>query len=182
MDCSRTSLRHGAEHVTIAYRRTRSELVVDEEELGETEREGVRMEFLVSPIEILGEDGKVSGVRFIRNRLGEPDASGRRSPVPVEGSEFVVKAQTVIPAVSLSLEPWRHALLDRGGAQHMGIAELDQARAFGMDGNGPFERDRAHGVVFAFGGPHCIIRKAAGKRALYGRRACGATVLRLVPP
>ena len=74
MDCSRTSLRHGAEHVTIAYRRTRSELVVDEEELGETEREGVRMEFLASPIEVLGEDGKVVGVKFIRNRLGEPDA------------------------------------------------------------------------------------------------------------
>jgi NADPH-dependent glutamate synthase beta subunit-like oxidoreductase/ferredoxin len=100
MDCSRTSLRHGAENVTIAYRRTRSELVVDDEELGETEREGVRMEFLVSPIEILGEDGKVTGVRFIRNRLGEPDASGRRSPVPIEGSEFEVAAQTVIPAVS----------------------------------------------------------------------------------
>ena len=100
MDCSRTSLRHGAEHVSIVYRRTRSELVVDEEELGETEREGVRMEFLASPIEIIGEDGKVAGVRFIRNRLGEPDASGRRSPVPIEGSEFVIPAQTVIPAVS----------------------------------------------------------------------------------
>jgi len=100
MDCSRTSLRHGAQNVTIAYRRTRSELVVDEEELGETEREGVRMEFLASPIEIIGEDGKVAGVKFIRNRLGEPDASGRRSPVPIEGSEFVVPAQTVIPAVS----------------------------------------------------------------------------------
>jgi formate dehydrogenase beta subunit len=100
MDCSRTSLRHGAESVTIAYRRTRSELVVDDEELGETEREGVRMEFLVSPIEIVGHDGKVTGVRFIRNRLGEPDASGRRSPVPIEGSEFEVAAQTVIPAVS----------------------------------------------------------------------------------
>ena len=100
MDCSRTSLRYGAEHVTIAYRRTRSELVVDEEELGETEREGVRMEFLVSPIELVGEDGHVAGVRFIRNRLGEPDASGRRSPVPVPGSEFTVKADTVIPAVS----------------------------------------------------------------------------------
>jgi NADPH-dependent glutamate synthase beta subunit-like oxidoreductase/ferredoxin len=100
MDCSRTSLRYGADHVTIAYRRTRSELVVDEEELGETEREGVRMEFLVSPIEVLGEDGKVTGVRFIRNKLGEPDASGRRSPIPIEGSEFVVKADTVIPAVS----------------------------------------------------------------------------------
>ena len=100
MDCSRTSLRHGAENVTIAYRRTRSELVVDEEELGETEREGVRMEFLVSPVEVLGEDGKVSGVRFIRNRLGEPDATGRRAPVPIAGTEFVITAQTVIPAVS----------------------------------------------------------------------------------
>ncbi len=100
MDCSRTSLRHGAERVTIAYRRTRSELVVDEEELGETEREGVGMEFLASPVEILGEDGKVTGVKFIRNRLGEPDASGRRSPVPIEGSEFIVPADTVIPAVS----------------------------------------------------------------------------------
>ncbi|MET1232239.1 MAG: FAD-dependent oxidoreductase [Candidatus Limnocylindrales bacterium] len=100
MDCSRTSLRHGAANVTIAYRRTRSELVVDEEELGETEREGVRMEFLASPIEVIGADGKVTGVRFIRNRLGEPDATGRRSPVPIPGSEFVIAAQTVIPAVS----------------------------------------------------------------------------------
>jgi NADPH-dependent glutamate synthase beta subunit-like oxidoreductase/ferredoxin len=100
MDCSRTSLRHGAGRVTIAYRRTRSELVVDEEELGETEREGVRMEFLASPIEVLGEDGRATGVRFIRNRLGEPDATGRRSPVPIPGSEFVIPAQTVLPAVS----------------------------------------------------------------------------------
>ncbi len=100
MDCARTSLRYGADNVTIAYRRTRSELVVDEEELGETEREGVRMEFLASPIEVVGENGKVTGVKFIRNQLGEPDASGRRSPVPIEGSEFVVKADTVIPAVS----------------------------------------------------------------------------------
>ena len=100
MDCSRTSLRHGAERVSIVYRRTRSELVVDDEELGETEHEGVRMEFLASPIEILGEDGRVTGVKFIRNSLGSPDASGRRSPLPIEGSEFVIPAQTVIPAVS----------------------------------------------------------------------------------
>jgi NADPH-dependent glutamate synthase beta subunit-like oxidoreductase/ferredoxin len=100
MDCSRTSLRHGAENVAIVYRRTRSELVVDEEELGETERESVRMEFLASPIEILGEDGHVTAVRFIRNKLGEPDASGRRSPVPIPGTEFTIKADLVIPAVS----------------------------------------------------------------------------------
>jgi formate dehydrogenase (NADP+) beta subunit len=101
MDCSRTSLRHGAQNVTIAYRRTRSELVVDEEELGETEREGVRMEFLVSPVELIGdENDNLTGVRFIRNRLGEPDATGRRAPVPVPGSEFIVPAQTIVPAVS----------------------------------------------------------------------------------
>src|SRR4051812_3765924 len=100
MDCPRTRLRYGAEPVTIACRRTRSELVVDEEELGETEREGVRMEFLASPIEVIGEDGHVTAVRFIRNRLGEPDASGRRSPVPIEGSEFTIPADVVIPAVS----------------------------------------------------------------------------------
>ena len=101
MDCSRTSLRHGAENVTIAYRRTRSELVVDEEELGETEREGVRMEFLVSPVEVLGDDeGNVRAVQFIRNRLGEPDATGRRAPVPIPGTEFEITAETVIPAVS----------------------------------------------------------------------------------
>jgi NADPH-dependent glutamate synthase beta subunit-like oxidoreductase/ferredoxin len=101
MDCSRTSLRYGAANVTIAYRRTRSELVVDEEELGETEREGVHMEFLVSPVEILGdENGHIRAVKFVRNRLGEPDATGRRAPLPIEGSEFEVKADTVIPAVS----------------------------------------------------------------------------------
>ena len=100
MDCARTSLRFGAENVTIAYRRTRSELVVDEEELGETELEGVRMDFLVSPIELLGEDGRLKAIRFIRNKLGEPDASGRRSPVPIAGSEFTLPCDTIIPAVS----------------------------------------------------------------------------------
>jgi NADPH-dependent glutamate synthase beta subunit-like oxidoreductase/ferredoxin len=100
MDCARTSLRFGAENVTIAYRRTRSELVVDEEELGETELEGVRMDFLVSPIELLGEEGRLKAIRFVRNRLGEPDASGRRSPVPIAGSEFTLPCDTIIPAVS----------------------------------------------------------------------------------
>ena len=67
---------------------------------GRDRARGRRLEFLVSPIELIGEDGKLTGVRFIRNKLGEPDASGRRSPVPIEGSEFVVPADTVIPAVS----------------------------------------------------------------------------------
>ncbi len=100
MDCARTSLRFGAADVKIAYRRTRSELVVDEEELGETEREGVAIDFLVSPVELIGKDGKLAEVKFIRNKLGEPDASGRRSPVPIAGSEFTLPCETLIPAVS----------------------------------------------------------------------------------
>ncbi len=100
MDCARTSLRFGASDVRIAYRRTRSELVVDEEELGETELESVQMDFLVSPVELIGEDGRLKAVKFIRNKLGEPDASGRRSPVPIPGSEFELPCETLIPAVS----------------------------------------------------------------------------------
>ena len=71
---------------------------------GYVEREGVRMEFLASPVEVLGKDGHVTGVKFIRNRLGAPDASGRRSPVPIEGSEFVIPADVVIPAVAVTHE------------------------------------------------------------------------------
>ncbi len=176
MDCSRTSLRYGAENVTIAYRRTRSELVVDEEELGETEREGVRLEFLVSPMELIGEDGKLTGVRFIRNKLGEPDASGRRSPVPIEGSEFVVPADTVIPAVSqaadLSFLP-----VDGAFEVNRGRIKVDPA-TYATNVRG----------VFACGdfvtGPTTLIESAGhGKKAAYAidRYLAGRTDVTVTP-
>ena len=176
MDCSRTSLRYGAENVTIAYRRTRSELVVDEEELGETEREGVRLEFLVSPMELLGEDGRLTGVRFIRNKLGEPDASGRRSPVPIAGSEFVVPADTVIPAVSqaadLSFLP-----VDGAFEVNRGRIKVDPA-TYATNVRG----------VFACGdfvtGPTTLIESAGhGKKAAYAidRYLAGRTDVTVTP-
>ena len=176
MDCSRTSLRYGAENVTIAYRRTRSELVVDEEELGETEREGVRLEFLVSPTELLGEDGRLTGVRFIRNKLGEPDASGRRSPVPIPGSEFVVPADTVIPAVSqaadLSFLP-----VDGAFEVNRGRIKVDPA-TYATNVRG----------VFACGdfvtGPTTLIESAGhGKKAAYAidRYLAGRTDVTVTP-
>ncbi len=176
MDCSRTSLRYGAENVTIAYRRTRSELVVDEEELGETEREGVRLEFLVSPMELLGEDGRLTGVRFIRNKLGEPDASGRRSPVPIPGSEFVVPADTVIPAVSqaadLSFLP-----VDGAFEVNRGRIKVDPA-TYATNVRG----------VFACGdfvtGPTTLIESAGhGKKAAYAidRYLAGRTNVTVTP-
>ena len=176
MDCSRTSLRYGAENVTIAYRRTRSELVVDEEELGETEREGVRLEFLVSPMELLGEDGRLTGVRFIRNKLGEPDASGRRSPIPIPGSEFVVPADTVIPAVSqaadLSFLP-----VDGAFEVNRGRIKVDPA-TYATNVRG----------VFACGdfvtGPTTLIESAGhGKKAAYAidRYLAGRTNVTVTP-
>ena len=101
MDCSRGALRLGADKVYVAYRRSRAEMPVDEEERGETEREGVQFEYLVAPTEIVS-DGKggISGLKCVRTRLGDADASGRRSPVVIDGSEFVIPCDTVVGAVS----------------------------------------------------------------------------------
>jgi heterodisulfide reductase subunit A len=73
-------------------------------EVADAEEEGVEIQFLVAPTRILGENGRVTGVECIRMQLGEPDASGRRRPIPIEGSEFVVEADTVIPAIGQAVE------------------------------------------------------------------------------
>ena len=100
MDCSSTSWRLGAEEIYVVYRRSREEMVVDEEELTETQREDIRFVYLASPVEFLADDhGHVSGVKFVRNKLGAPDKSGRRSPEPIEGSEFVIECDTVLLAL-----------------------------------------------------------------------------------
>jgi NADPH-dependent glutamate synthase beta subunit-like oxidoreductase len=98
MDCSRSSLRMGAEKVYVIYRRSRNEMLVYEEEAREAEIEGVDFRFLVSQTEVLVENGRVVGLKCVRNRLGEPDASGRRAPVPIPGSDFVLDVDTVIAA------------------------------------------------------------------------------------
>ncbi len=100
MDCASTSWRLGAEDIYIVYRRSRDEMVVDEEELGETAREGMEFVYLASPVEVLADaKGHVRGVKFVRNRLGSPDASGRRAPEPIEGSEFEIPCETVLLAL-----------------------------------------------------------------------------------
>ncbi len=99
MDCSRSSLRMGAEKVFVVYRRSRNEMLIYDEEAREAEHEGIDFHFLVQPIEVLSNDGNtVSGLKCIKNRLGEPDASGRRRPIAIEGSEFVLDVDMVIAA------------------------------------------------------------------------------------
>ena len=98
-DSARSALRLSADEVAILYRRTRNEMPAHSWEIEETEEEGVSIEYLVSPTRILGKDGKVTGIECLRMELGEPDESGRRRPVPVKGSEFVVDADTIILAI-----------------------------------------------------------------------------------
>ncbi len=98
MDAARVSRRLGKD-VTILYRRTKKEMPANREEILEAEEEEIKFEFLVNPVEYVG-NGRVEGVKLVRMKLGEPDESGRRRPIPVEGSEFLMEFDTVIEAVS----------------------------------------------------------------------------------
>jgi ferredoxin len=105
MDCASTSWRLGAEHMYVIVRRSREEMVVDEEELTETEREGIEFVYLASPVEVLTDpNGHVRGVVFIRNKLGDPDEKGRRSPVAIPGTEFEIPCDTVLLALGQAPE------------------------------------------------------------------------------
>ncbi len=106
MDAARTSLRLGADEVTIVYRRSREELPARAEEVHHAEEEGVKFHFLVNPIKVLGDDKRhVVGMECLHMELGEPDESGRRRPVPIEGSEFVIDVDMVIVAIGNSPNP-----------------------------------------------------------------------------
>lgn len=109
MDCVRTALRHGASNVTCAYRRDEANMPGSKKEVRNAREEGANFEFNVQPVALeLNEQGHVCGIRFLRTRLGEPDAQGRRRPVPVEGSEFVMPADAVIMAFGFNPHgmPW----------------------------------------------------------------------------
>ncbi len=105
MDAARTALRLGNE-VTLVYRRSRAEMPARAEEIEHAEQEGVKFDLLVNPVEILGdENGNVKVARLIRMQLGEPDASGRRRPVEIEGSEFEIECDQIIVALGTTPNP-----------------------------------------------------------------------------
>jgi len=99
IDSARTALRLGAKEVTILYRRTRAEMPAYEDEIEEALEEGVKLEFLAAPVRFISKNGRLTGVEVQRMELGEPDASGRRRPVPVEGSEYVLAADGVLASI-----------------------------------------------------------------------------------
>jgi heterodisulfide reductase subunit A-like polyferredoxin len=99
IDAARTAARMGAEEVVLLYRRSRAEMPASSEEVQGAEYEGVKLHFLVDPVRIIGEGGKVTAIECRKMRLGEPDESGRRRPIPIEGSEFRIEVGSVIVAI-----------------------------------------------------------------------------------
>jgi formate dehydrogenase major subunit len=104
IDAARTAARAGCD-VTLVYRRTRNEMPAEAEEIHDAEEEGVKYEFLVAPIGLEFDGDHLTGMKCLRMELGEPDDSGRRRPVPVEGSEFVLPADAIIKAIGQDIEP-----------------------------------------------------------------------------
>ncbi len=104
IDCVRSSFRVGKPDVNLVYRRTKAEMPADPVEITDAEDEEVKFHYLCNPTKIIAKDGKVVGVELIRMELGEPDQSGRRRPVPMKGSEFVLDADIVVPAIGQQLD------------------------------------------------------------------------------
>ena len=106
MDSARTAKRLGASSSMIVYRRTRKEMPARAEEIHHAEQEGIHFEFLVAPVEVLGNENKwVTGLECVRMNLGEPDASGRARPIVIPGSEFVVPCDIVVVAIGTRANP-----------------------------------------------------------------------------
>lgn len=106
MDSARTALRLGAEEVHIVYRRTRKEAPAREEEIAHAEEEGIIFNFLTLPVKVLGDEkGNVTGMECVRMQLGEPDESGRRRPIPIEGTNFIMEVDMVIDAIGTNANP-----------------------------------------------------------------------------
>jgi len=104
IDTARTARRLGSREVTIVYRRTRAEMPANAWEIDEALEEGVGLEILAQPVKVLSDNGHISALRCVRMELGEPDASGRRRPIPIEGSEFDVPCDALVAAIAQAPE------------------------------------------------------------------------------
>jgi glutamate synthase (NADPH/NADH) small chain len=158
IDAARMALRMGAEDVMIIYRRSEKEMPAYDEDLKEAEEEGVKIQYLATPVKIIGEGGKVKAVEFIKNELGECDESGRCRPEPIVGSEFTVEADNVLLAI--------------GQGPHLGFIEgekvlITERNTVAADTQSMETNEKG---IFAGGdcvtGPASVVEAiAAGKRA-----------------
>ncbi len=159
VDAARTALRLGAGRVTIAYRRTREEMPVEPEEVAEALEEGIAFEFLVAPVEVIGDDrGAAAAIRFQRMRMGDFDDSGRRRPVPIEGDFIEIAASNIIRAIG------QKPVVPAGGppASKRGTVDVDL-----------YSLSTQHAGVFA-GGDAVLGPATAVEAIAHGRKAAEA--------
>lgn len=159
MDAARCALRLGAEKVYIVYRRSEAEMTARREESEHAAEEGVESRMLVNPVRIFkDEKGFVSGMECIKMELGEPDASGRRSPMPVEGSEFTLDVDCVVMSIGTSPNPLIKSTTE-------GL-ETDRRGCIVVDGDGLTAREMVYaGGDAVTGSATVILAMGAGKRA-----------------
>jgi len=160
MDSARCAKRLGAKNVYIVYRRSETEVPARAEEVHHAKEEGIIFKFLTAPIEIFGNDkGWVSGMRCIQMKLGEPDASGRRRPLPIEGSEFDMEIDTVIMALGTQPNPLVFTDAEGLARTKWGTVEADEE-------SGHTKKDRVWaGGDIVTGAATVISAMGAGKRA-----------------
>ncbi|MGD0235703.1 MAG: NAD(P)-binding protein [Syntrophorhabdales bacterium] len=162
IDAARTSLRLGAEKVAVLYRRTQKEMPANEMEIEAAIEEGIEMRFLSAPTGIVTKDGRLRGLTCIRMELGEADASGRRSPVPVEGSEYVLECDLVVSAIGQDI--------DLGTIAADGRLKTTRSKAIQTD-KGTFETS----IPGVFAGGDAITGPAVAIDAIaHGRMAASA--------
>ena len=130
MDSARCAMRLGPENVTLMYRRTKAEMPARSEEVENAMEEGIKFEFLTAPVELEGDEkGRLKRVKCVRMALGEPDASGRRRPVPQKGSEFYVEADSLVVAIGSSPNPVIQKTTPGLAANKWGGIIVDEATA-----------------------------------------------------
>ena len=160
MDAARSAMRLGAEKVYIIYRRSMEELPARKEEVHHAIEEGIEFMLLTNPVGITGsEDGCVTGIRCVKMQLGEPDASGRRSPSVIEGSEFTLEVDTVIMALGTSPNPLIHRTAPDIDANKRGCLVVDE------DTNRTTKEGVYAGGDAVTGAATVILAMGAGKKA-----------------
>lgn len=175
MDAARTAVRMGADEVMVLYRRTRAEMPAEDIEIKEAEEEGVIFNYLVAPLEVFESDGQASAIRLQKMELGAPDASGRRSPVPIPGAEEIVQIDSVISAIGqavdsrgisgIEMDKWGSPKVDKYSMQTSNPKVF--AGGDGVTGPGIAITAVAHGRKAALGMDAYLTGKAMPAQAPY---------------
>lgn len=166
IDVARTALRTGVDEVFILYRRTKEEMPAAQAEIHHLEEEGVRIEFLAAPVKIHTEEGRLKAVECVRMGLGEPDSSGRRRPVEQEGSNFMIAADSIVPAISQNV-------------QH----EVNQGTELKLESWGTYTvnpRTLQTSVPWIFAGGDAVLGPQTAAKAVYQGKVAAESIQRYV--